>query len=80
LKPSGYMLVTMKEGQNATEDAGDRVFYLWRDEELRIVFERLNLTVVEFSRQVSKIRESDVWLGYVLKSSRVTEGRAKLTT
>lgn len=69
LKPGGYMLVTMKEGQNTTEDPGDRVFYLWRDEELRKVFERLNLKVVEFSRQVSKIRESDVWLGYVLKSS-----------
>ena len=80
LKPGGYMLVTMKEEQNATEDAEGRVFYLWRDEELRKVFERLNLTVVEFSRQVSKIRESDVWLGYVLKSSRVTGGRAKLTT
>jgi SAM-dependent methyltransferase len=66
LKPGGYMLVTMKEGQNATKDAEGRVFYLWRDEELRIVFERLNLTVVEFSRQVSKIRESDMWLGYVL--------------
>jgi len=42
------MLITMKEGQNTTEDAGDRGFYLWRDEDLRIVFERLNLTVVDF--------------------------------
>ena len=48
LKPGGYMLITMKEGQNTTEDAGDRGFYLWRDEDLRIVFERLNLTVVDF--------------------------------
>ena len=67
LKPGGYMLITMKEGGTTSEDAGDRVFFLWRDEDLKIVFERLNLAVVDFSRQVSKIRENDVWLGYVLE-------------
>ena len=67
LKPEGFTLITMKEGQKISEDAGDRVFYLWGDEALRAVFEQVNLTVVHFSRQVSKIRESDVWVGYVLK-------------
>ena len=67
LKPGGHVLITMKEGQETTEISGDRVFYLWQDKDLRITFGRLTLTVVDFSRQVSKIRESDVWLGYVLK-------------
>ena len=44
-----------------------RVFYLWNHGALRTVFEKLNLTVVDFSRAISKIRKSDVWLGYVLK-------------
>ena len=28
---------------------------------------QLKLTVVYFSRQVSRIRDTDIWLGYVLK-------------
>lgn len=67
LKPGGYMLITMKEGEDVTRAAEGRIFHLWRDEELRVVFGNLNLKVVDFSRQVSKIRETDVWLGYVLK-------------
>ena len=67
LKPGGYMLITMKEGEDATQAAEGRIFHLWRDEELRVVFGNLNLKVVDFTRQVSKIRETDVWLGYVLK-------------
>jgi hypothetical protein len=43
------------------------VFCLWKHGALRTVFEKINLTVVDFSRAISKIRKSDVWLGYVLK-------------
>ena len=67
LKPGGHVLITMKEG---VQDAGiskDRIFYQWLDEYLREVFGQLNLKVIDFSRQVSKIRKTDVWLGYVLK-------------
>jgi len=28
---------------------------------------QLKLTVVDFSRQISRIRDTDVWLGYVLE-------------
>ena len=66
LKPGGYALITLKEGQQNTEVSADRIFYRWRDEYFRKVFLKLKLTVVDFSRQVSKIREKDVWLGYVL--------------
>ena len=61
------MLITMKEGQDANQAAECRIFHLWRDEELRVVFGNLNLKMVDFSRQVSKVGETDVWLGYVLK-------------
>ena len=36
------------------------------DESLRKIFSQLNLEGLDFSRQVSKIRSTDVWLGYVL--------------
>ncbi|MCD6294261.1 MAG: methyltransferase domain-containing protein [Deltaproteobacteria bacterium] len=68
LKPQGHVLVTMKEGNQNSEVMGGRIFYLWRDESLRKVYDQLNFTVVHFSRRMSKIRETDVWLGYVLKS------------
>lgn len=67
LKPQGHVLLTLKEGHQDPEVSRGRIFYLWLDESLRMVFDQLNLTVVDFSRQVSKIRETDVWLGYVLK-------------
>ena len=67
LNPEGHVLLTLKEGVKTREGAGGRVFYLWKDGALRAVFEKLNLTVLDFSRQVSKIRKGDVWLGYVLK-------------
>ena len=66
LKPSGYVLLTLKEGARDAELSGDRIFYRWGEEYIRKIFEALNLPVVDFSRQVSKIREMDVWLGYVL--------------
>jgi SAM-dependent methyltransferase len=67
LNPEGHVLLTLKEGVKTRDGAGGRVFYLWEDGALRTVFETLHLTVVDFSRAISKIRKSDVWLGYVLK-------------
>ena len=67
LKPGGYVLLTLKEGIQDTGISGGRIFYQWLDEYLMKAFDHLNLSVVDFSRQVSKIRKTDVWLGYVLK-------------
>ncbi len=67
LKSGGHVLITLKQGTRETETSGGRVFYLWRDEDLRETFAALELEVMDFSKQVSKIRESDVWLGYVLR-------------
>ena len=67
LRPGGHLLLTLKEGRTQNEQDGNRIFYLWRDEDLRDIFDGLDLAVKDFSRQVSKIRETDVWLGYVLQ-------------
>ena len=68
LKQKGYVLVTMKENMNVPPDlSSERVFYLWHDRDLRDIFDNLNLIIVDFSRQESKIRATDVWLGYVLQ-------------
>ncbi len=67
LKQGGYVLITLKEGRDLTETAHGRVFYLWQDADLRKIFNQLKLTIVEFSRQISRIRDTNVWLGYVLE-------------
>lgn len=67
LTPPGHVLLTLKEGDRDVEVLGDRVFYRWQDGVLRGTFAGLGLAVKDFSRQVSKIRKTDVWLGYVLK-------------
>jgi len=67
LVPAGHALITLKEGRDPTEISHGRSFYLWRDLDLRGLFADLNLTVVEFSRDISKVRDTDIWLGYVLQ-------------
>jgi len=67
LKQKGHALLTMKEGRDLKKTSHGRVFYLWQDSDLREIFDNLTLTVVDFARQTSKIRDMDIWLGYVLK-------------
>ncbi len=67
LKPCGYMLITLKEGRGSSIMPDGRLFTLWQQSQLEKVFSRMRLSILDFSRQVSRIRENDVWLGYVLK-------------
>jgi SAM-dependent methyltransferase len=67
LNDTGKILVTLKEGSGLFEDEDGRVFYLWQDNDLREIFAELGYEILEFNRQVSLVRESDIWLGYVLE-------------
>jgi len=69
LAPAGHALITLKEGLELIETSHGRTFYLWQDPDLRSIYAELNLTVVSFSRDISKVRDTDIWLGYVLKKS-----------
>ena len=67
LKKPGLLLITMKQGQGSIMDPDDRRFYLWQDENLRQVFQSLNLSIIEFFIQASTINPNDTWLGYLLQ-------------
>ena len=69
VKKPGYLLITMKQGKGTVTDPDGRRFYLWQDKDLRRVFQSLNLSVIEFFIQPSKIDPADTWLGYLLKKS-----------
>jgi SAM-dependent methyltransferase len=70
LNKNGKVLVTMKEGSRPFEGSYGRIFHLWQDKDLRSIFANLGYEILDFNRQVSAIRESDIWLGYVLEKTR----------
>ena len=72
VKKAGYLLITMKQGKDAVTDADGRQFYLWRDEDLRNVFRSLNLSIIDFFTQPSKINPADIWLGYLLQKPKLS--------
>lgn len=70
LKQEGHILLSLKEGEGVHQHADGRLFYLWTDLQLRRIFSDRGFSVVDFSRQISKINSDDVWLGYVLRKQR----------
>lgn len=67
LAPGGLLLITLKEGNGTSRAADGRVFTLWSRHDIENVFAANNLHVLDFSRQISKLRPDDIWLGYVLR-------------
>ncbi len=67
LVPGGLIFITMKEGDGSSLSDDGRVFTLWSRKDLEQIFADQHLQILEFSRQTSKIRLDDVWLGYVLR-------------
>lgn len=68
LVPGGHILITLKKGVGISTAADGRVFTLWSAMELEALFTSQGLQILEFSRQVSKGRAGDIWLGYVLRA------------
>ena len=67
LVSGGMLLITLKEG-SGTFSAGDgRVFTLWSRQDIEKIFAAKDLHILDFSRQKSKLRPDDIWLGYVLR-------------
>lgn len=67
LIPNGLILITLKEGVGTSSTIDGRIFTLWLKEDIEKIFAKNNLHVLDFSRQSSKLRPDDTWLGYVLR-------------
>ena len=70
----GHILITMKEGSGTSSTADGRIFTLWSATDLEVVFTSQRLEILDFSRQVSKLRSDDIWLGYVLRAESLSRG------
>ncbi|RJP82598.1 MAG: class I SAM-dependent methyltransferase [Desulfobacteraceae bacterium] len=71
LEENGLVLLSLKEGHGQTHAEDGRVFVLWQPEKLEHLFLKNGFRILDFSRQISKICESDVWLGYLLQKTRI---------
>jgi len=71
LEENGLVLLSLKEGNGRMNAADGRVFFLWQPEELEQIFLKNGFRILDFSRQISKICESDVWLGYLIQKTRI---------
>ena len=69
LKGEGIIFLSLKKGAGNISDSQGRVFYLWNDGELRGLFQKLGLDVIEYFQQASMIGTDEVWIGYVLKKA-----------
>lgn len=67
LKPEGKVLLTIKEGRGVSERQDGRVFYLWEEGDLRGLLISNGFEVLHFQRDVSAVRDEDIWLTYVLE-------------
>ncbi len=68
LVADGHILITLKEGLGTSTTADGRIFTLWSAKDLEDVFSTQGLKILDFSRQISKIRPDDTWLGFVLRA------------
>ncbi len=66
LVDEGLVYITLKEGHGQRVASDGRIFFLWKKEELDKIFKKLGFKIIDFSRQTSKLRPTDVWLGYLL--------------
>ena len=67
LNQNGLILISLNEGRESKTDLNGRTFWLWQDSELREIFNLLELKVLEFNRQETKVGKEKIWLSYVLK-------------
>lgn len=75
LKDGGLIYLSLKEGTGKHVNDDGRIFTLWSQEQLETIFRKLDFRVEGFSRQVSKLRSTDIWLGYLLRLGARNDGR-----
>jgi len=62
---SAIVYISFKEGLGTKVD-GDRIFYLWSDNDLKNLFKENGFEVIASTVSESAVNSKDVWIGYVL--------------
>ena len=67
LDKNGKVLITLKQGEGIFTDYNGRIFYLWQDQELQVIFTSLGFNIIDIRRNESEIRVNDIWISYILE-------------
>jgi len=67
LKENGLMLITAKEGTGTAKGVDGRIFYLFQDRDLKVIYTSLGFQLLGFSRDLSKTGTGEIWLRYLLQ-------------
>lgn len=66
LDGQGTVYISLKKGDGISYDGDLRRFFLWKDEDLRMIFSELGLVIVD-ARSTRSVRGTDeTWLSYTL--------------
>lgn len=66
LAGNGLFYISLKEGDGTATDSFGRMFFRWRDEQVRKLFKKLDFKITHFSKTRSALNKEEVWLGYIL--------------
>lgn len=66
LKQDGLMFLTVKEGEGVSKSEDGRLFSLWQCYQIEGIWRECELSVMDFSRNISAVNAKDVWLSYLL--------------
>ncbi len=69
---NGLILLTIKEGIGRVTSKDGRVFTLWKSENLEVIFGELGFKILNFSKNISAINSSEMWLNYLLRKKEVS--------
>jgi len=67
VKHQGLIFISVKGGEGKKIDTEGRVFFLWRDFEIRSIFEKWGWEVLEQKESISSKNSNDTVLSYILK-------------
>jgi len=70
VRDGGLILISLKAGDGCKSADDHRVFYLWKDGDLRELMDGLGLTIIAFQRSRTKLKKRDIWLSYVLRKNQ----------
>ena len=73
VRDGGFILISLKAGDGWKSANDRRIFYLWKDGDLRELFCRLGLVIIAFQRSRTKLNKPDIWLSYVLRKNQLPE-------
>lgn len=67
MKQGGFVYISLKKGHGIRIDKNRRIFYLWEDGDVRMLFDIIGLDLIDFQETLSVADTGETWLSYCLR-------------